>query len=918
MPPVAVRRLRWVGWLALLLLACVRTPTPGEPRAPTNAKAQGSRAATPAREPPPRPLLLRGARVMTATGVIYEKGDVLLVGGRIAGVGARIEDAPADTDVLDVSGKTITPGIVDTHSHLGVYAAPGLTAHADGNEAIAPATPHVRAEDAYWPQDPQIGRARAGGVTTMQVLPGSANLIGGRSVTVKTYPHARGIDDARFVGAPPGLKIACGENPKRMYADKGGPSTRMGNVAGYRTMFQKAVEYRRAWERYRVKLAARKSAKGGAKRKSEGGSGKDDPPDPPARDFGLETLAAVLRGEILVHNHCYRADEMLAMLAVAREFGFAIQSFHHAVEAYKIADHLAAAGTSASVWADWWGFKAEAFDGIRENAALVAKAGGRAIIHSDSGIGIQHLNQEAAKAMWAGRRAGLDVPDDEALRWITANPASALGVLDRIGTLEKGKHADVVVWDGDPFSVYTRVERVYIEGALVYAKDGSAGAEPSDFELGYPGEKAARAPAKSKPGARTPARAASRRLPFDTDAGTTVLVGAQLMVGDGTTIENATIELKGSRIARVSAGGGAIPEGPTRIDLAGKIVTPGLVAADTMLGLVEIDLETSTRDDARNATDPVRAGYDAASALHADSALFAVQAIDGVTSAAVTPQGGLFSGKIAWIDLVAGDHGGLVSSANVGMRAALGQVVDGSRAATLQRMREVLDDVAFYRARRGAYDRRQSRDLAAHRLDLEALVPVLDRRIPLVLSAHRVSDLLALVELADQLRIDVVAVGGSQAWRVADELARARIAVIVQPSQNLPGSYDALGARLDSAALLAAAGVDVGIAVLGEAHNVRNVTQEAGLAISYGLPRDVALRAITLTLARAYGMDAHYGSIAAGKVANLVVWDGDPFELSQRPSAVWIRGRPIELRSRQTELRDRYLELGPFRGRAKK
>jgi imidazolonepropionase-like amidohydrolase len=436
---------------------------------------------------------------MTATGVVYEKGDVLLVGGRIAGVGARIDDAPADTDVVDMEGKTITPGLVDTHSHLGVYAAPSLKANEDGNEMVAPTTPHVRAEDGYWPQDPQISRARAGGVTTMQILPGSANLIGGRSVTVKTYANARGVGDARFVGAPAGLKMACGENPKRVYAEKGGPATRMGNVAGYRMAFQKAREYQLSWDRYRQKLAARKT--GGKKKKKDRddhGGKKDDPPDPPARDLGLETLAAVLRGEILVHNHCYRADEMLGMLAVAREFGFAIRSFHHATEAYKIADHLAKAETAASVWADWWGFKAEAFDGIRENAALVAKAGARAIIHSDSGIGIQHLNQEAAKAMWAGRRAGLDVPDDEALRWITVNPAWALGVHDRIGTLEKGKHADVVVWDGDPFSVYTRVERVYVEGELVFAKDGTAGVEPSDFELGYPSFTAA--PARAKEG----------------------------------------------------------------------------------------------------------------------------------------------------------------------------------------------------------------------------------------------------------------------------------------------------------------------------------------------------------------------------------------------------------------------------------
>lgn len=424
--------------------------------------------------------MLRGGKVMTAAGVIYERGDVLVRGDRIIDVGAKLE-VPKGATIVDVTGKIVTPGIIDTHSHIGVYAAPGFSAHNDGNEMTSPTTAQMRAQDAYWPQDPQIDHARMGGITTMQILPGSANLIGGRAVTVKPYPGARGIDEARFEGAPSGLKIACGENPKRVYADKGGPGTRMGNVAGYRTAFIKAVEYQRSWTSYRDKLARHERK---AKDKDDDKKA-DGPPDPPARDLALETLAAVLRGEILVHNHCYRADEMLGMLALAREFGFSIRSFHHAVEAYKIAPELAAAGTAASVWADWWGFKAEAFDGVRENAAMLSAAGARAIIHSDSGIGIQHLNQEASKAMWAGRRAGIAIADDEALRWITANPAWALGIEDRVGTIEVGKQADLVVWDRDPFSVYARTAQVFIEGELVYDRTDPRHRPQTDFELGY-------------------------------------------------------------------------------------------------------------------------------------------------------------------------------------------------------------------------------------------------------------------------------------------------------------------------------------------------------------------------------------------------------------------------------------------------
>ncbi|MCA9706647.1 MAG: amidohydrolase, partial [Myxococcales bacterium] len=390
------------------------------------------------------------------------------------------------------------PGIIDTHSHIGVYAAPGLTAHADGNETSAPITAEVRAADSVWPQDPQLQRARAGGVTTMQILPGSTNLIGGRSVVIKPRPGLRSLEDARFLGAPAGLKMACGENPKRRHGDKTGPSTRMGSVAGYRKAFQQAVEYRRSWQRYRD-AKARWEAKQHARRRgadpsaersagpSEDDEGDDDdalPPEPPARDEAMETLMGVLDGEILVHMHCYRADEMSLMMDLARSFGFRIRSFHHAVEAYKIADRLAARDVAASVWADWWGFKAEAYDAIRENAALVSAAGGRAIIHSDSASGIQRLNQEAAKALFAGRRMGLTISDDEALRWITANPAWALGIEGEVGTLEEGKRADLVVWSGDPFSVYTKADLVFIDGRLVYDRAWDDEQPRSDFEVG--------------------------------------------------------------------------------------------------------------------------------------------------------------------------------------------------------------------------------------------------------------------------------------------------------------------------------------------------------------------------------------------------------------------------------------------------
>lgn len=407
-----------------------------------------------------RPVLIRNATLLTAAGPVIRNGSILLRDGRIAAIGADVQ-SPSDAEVIDAGGRYVTPGLIDTHSHAGDYPAPGVQANSDGNEATSPVTAHVWAEHSVWPQDPQFPRILEGGTTTLQILPGSANLIGGRSVVVKVVP-ARTVQEMKFPGAPYGLKMACGENPKRVYASRG-PATRMGNVAGYRAAWIQAQAYRQRWDRW-----------------LENRNG-----DPPARDLGLETLAEVLRGNILVHNHCYRADEMAQMIDIAREFGYRIRSFHHGVEAYKVADMLARDSIAASIWADWGGFKMEALDAIRGNLALVHAAGARAIVHSDDPIGAQRLNQDAAKGIAAGRAAGIDISDEEAIRWITINPAWALGIDDRVGSLEVGKHADVVLWSANPFSVYARPDRIWIDGVQLYDRGDGDAAWRTDFELGY-------------------------------------------------------------------------------------------------------------------------------------------------------------------------------------------------------------------------------------------------------------------------------------------------------------------------------------------------------------------------------------------------------------------------------------------------
>ncbi len=422
----------------------------------------------------PHAVLFKNATIMTAAGRTIPDGSLLMSGGRIRAISAGDISAPPGTTVMDLRGKYITPGIIDTHSHLGVYPTPYVRAHSDGNEMTSPNTSDIDALDAVWPQDPGFERAVRGGVTTVQILPGSANLIGGRSATLKLH---RAVSSAamRFPGAPTGLKMACGENPKRVYGRRGRrPSTRMGNMAAWRSYFEKARAHRQKIHKYNRAVRAWNKKRTGKKPKS------------PARKPGLETLIAAMNGEILLHVHCYRADEMIRVLELGRQFGFKVRSFHHAVEAYKIRDVLARKQVSVSTWVDWYGFKIEAQDALPQNAALIASAGGRAIIHSDDVLDIQRLNQKAAMGYHHGLRAGLKLTEDQALRWITLNPAWALGIDKETGSLETGKMADLVVWSRHPFSIYAKAEQVYIDGIPMLRQKEGYGSEikpRSDFEV---------------------------------------------------------------------------------------------------------------------------------------------------------------------------------------------------------------------------------------------------------------------------------------------------------------------------------------------------------------------------------------------------------------------------------------------------
>jgi imidazolonepropionase-like amidohydrolase len=382
-------------------------------------------------------VVIKNAIVMTVTHGNLKNGSVYIKDGKIAAVGATV-NAPASATMIDAGGKYLTPGIIDSHSHIALDD--------DVNEATSPITPQMMMIDAFDYQDKAIYRGLAGGVTTSLLLHGSANMIGGQAVVIK-HKYGTGRDAMLFPNAPRSIKFASGENPKRVYGGKDQlPSTRMGNFEVQREALVQAQDYMREWDQYKDKV------KRGEKDAS-----------PPKHDLKLEALADVLRGKLLVQIHCYRADELLTEMEIGKQFGYKVRAFHHALEAYKVAGQLAANDVGIATFADWWGYKQEAWDAIPWNAVLSMRKGVRVAIKSDSEDFARRLNQEAAKTIRYG-----GATEEEALKMITLNAAWIIGVEDRVGSIEVGKDADLVIWDGDPLSSYGVPNKVLIDGGIYF------------------------------------------------------------------------------------------------------------------------------------------------------------------------------------------------------------------------------------------------------------------------------------------------------------------------------------------------------------------------------------------------------------------------------------------------------------------
>jgi imidazolonepropionase-like amidohydrolase len=385
----------------------------------------------------PADLVIKNATVMTASHGTIQHGSVWLHNGKIAGVGATVS-APAGATVIDATGKYVTPGIIDPHSHSALGD--------DVNEATSPVTPSMMMIDAFDNRDKALYQALAGGVTSELLLHGSANMIGGQAVVIKNK-FGLSKEEMLFPNAPQSIKFASGENPKRVYGTRNQlPSTRMGNFEVMRQSFEDAKVYQREWDAYNERVA----------------KGEKDV-RPPHRDLKLEALADILRGKLLVQIHCYRADEFLTEEAIAKEYGFKIRAFHHALEMYKVGGKIAADGTGIATFTDWYGGKYEMWDGIPWNAVMSMREGVRVALKSDSNDHIRRLNQEAGKMVHYG-----GATEDEAITMVTLNPAWIMGIDDKTGSLDVGKDGDVVIWNMDPLSTYARAEKVYIDGDLFF------------------------------------------------------------------------------------------------------------------------------------------------------------------------------------------------------------------------------------------------------------------------------------------------------------------------------------------------------------------------------------------------------------------------------------------------------------------
>ena len=884
--------------LLFITLAALALLTPERPVAQTQPTTAGVVA-------------IRGGTVLTVTRGTIPNGVVILRNGRIEAVGGANTPIPAGAETVDASGRFVSPGIIDAHSHIAAESI---------NEGGTTVSSMTGIEDVLEPTDVNIFRDLAGGLTVANVLHGSANPIGGKNSVIKLRWGKVRANELLFEGALPGIKFALGENPKDIRFGGGGqqnqpprryPATRPGVEFVIRDAFTRAKAYQREWQEYEKRAA--------------GGTVV-----PPRRDLQLEPLVEILEGKRLVHAHCYRADEILMLIRLADEMGFKIATFQHVLEGYKVADEIAAHGAGASTFSDWWAYKVEAEDATPYNAALMHKRGVLVSINSDSAEHARRLNTEAAKSIhWGG------LTDDEALALVTINPAKQLRIDNRVGSLETGKDADVVIWNNHPLSTYAIADRVYIDGQIFYDRQADArrltdarsektrlaAAEgrtspTADPQASSPRPRASGAEPQGPSSDQALGGVDESRLQQSRPPATgpvTAITNARIHPITQPMIERGTIVMRGGRIEAVGANV-QVPTGAQVIDAKGADVYPGFVDGRTSLGLNEPGPRGF--EDVQEMLD-INAGIRANVAYQADSDAIAVARVNGVTSVGILPAGGLLGGRAAVMNLDGWTWEEATLKPTVGVTFQFPNLGGGGgfggggqqqqrRYEDLKRERDarvkIVEDVL---ARAKAYARIPS---AERRTDwnLEALVPIAEGRQPLFVQAGNEGQIREAVAFADRTGVRIVITGGIEAPLVAPLLKEKNIPVLLGSVLTLPTREDLHhAAAYRAAGELAEAGVKFGFAT-GSYQNVRLLPYEAAISVAWGLPRDKALRAITIDTAEILGVADQVGSIEPGKVANLVIWQGDPLELRTPVPRVFVAGRDVGPLNKHLELYERF------------
>ncbi len=866
----------------------------------------------------PSVVAIRGGTVFTITKGTIQNGTVVLRDGKIAAVGGSGTDVPAGAEIIDAKGRFVTPGIIDAHSHIGTDSI---------NEGGTTVSSMTGIEDVLDPTDIAIYRDLAGGLTVANVLHGSANPIGGKNQVIKLRwgKDAMGLV---FEGAMPGIKFALGENPKdmRQFGQSGPrryPVTRPGVEFVVRDAFSRAKAYQREWQDYERRKKA----------------GEDAPL--PRRDLQLEPLVEILEGKRLVHSHTYRADETLMLIRLAEEMGFKIATFQHVLEGYKVADEMAKHGVGGSTFSDWWAYKVEAEDAIPYNAAIMHKRGVLVSINSDSAEHARRLNTEAAKSMhWGG------LTEDEVLAFVTINPAKQLRIDNRVGSLEPGKDADVVIWNKHPLSTYAIVDRVYIDGQQYYDRLGEerrltdAGKEKGTLaaaegrtapstapqtpqpRTGSDGPQSSPGPQMAPMNRPGPQMAQMNSLQDDvpglggvqpSSTGPVIAItNAKIFPISAAAIDKGTIVIRGNRIEAVGANV-AVPAGAQVIDAKGGEVYPGFIDARTSMGLNEPGPRNF--EDTSEMLD-INAAVKAQVAYQSDSDAIPVARVNGITSVAVVPTGGLLGGQVAVMNLDGWtwEEATLQPVTGVSFQfpplartQGQGAAVDANRKydelkkerhAKVQRVEDLIQRARAY-AKTAAAERATDWNLAA-------MAPIAERRQPLFVQANGEADIREAVAFADRANVRIVITGGLESPLAAPLLKEKNIPVILGSVLTMPARDDAHhAATYRAAGELAQAGVTFAFGTGGAANN-RLLPYEAAISVAWGLDRNRALRAITLDAAAILGVADRIGSLEPGKVANLFVATGDPMEMKTQFTHVFINGKSVGLKSKHTELYERF------------